>query len=321
MLWLYIFIGVILFVALAECGIAVYFFNYAIKRNPYDPYKKAEKYPDEMKEELAVYEAAKKGLLDYEYDGIELLSRDGLKLKARYYHSKSPCGITVIMMHGYNTNWFYQFGYDALFYLSHGCDVLLPDQRACGESEGKYITFGVFESEDCADWCYRVNEEYAPEYIILHGISLGGATVCCATGEKLPDNVKGVIEDCGFTSPYEQFVHNLKPMHLPPFIVLPVTSLYCKIRAGFSFKQKCAVDVIKNNKLPLLVIHGDTDTFVPTWMGKKIYEAANCDKELVLADNAEHAMAYRVDGEKCQAAAARLIYKATGIDIKNKEIK
>lgn len=317
MLWLYILLGVAALLVIVECGIAVYFFNFAIKKHPYEPYKEAEKRPEEMKEELAVYDAAKKGLHEYEYDTVELLSRDGLKLKARYYHAKASRKITVIMMHGYNNCWFYQFGYDALFYLSHGCDVLLPDQRACGESEGKYITFGVYESEDCADWCYRVNEEYSPEYIILHGISLGGATVCCATGEKLPKNVKGVIEDCGFTSPYEQFVHNLKPMHLPPFMVLPVTNFYCKMKAGYGFKQKRAVDVIKENKLPLLVIHGDTDTFVPTWMGKKIYEAATADKELLLIEGAEHAMAYRVDEKKCQAAAARLIYKATGVDITN----
>ena len=315
MVWLYILIGAVLLICALEFGIAVYFFNYAIKKKPYDPYKKAEKYPEEMKDELAVYDAAKKGLAGYEYDDIDLLSRDGLTLKARYYHAKASHGITVIMMHGYNNNWFYQFGYDALHYLSHGCDVLLPAQRACGESEGKYITFGVYESEDCADWCYRINEAYSPNYIILHGISLGGATVCCATGEKLPDNVRGIIEDCGFTSPYEQFTHNLKPMHLPPFIVLPVTSLYCKMKAGFGFRQKCAVDVIKQNRLPLLVIHGGTDTFVPTWMGKKIYDAATCDKELLIVDGAEHAMAFREDEKKCQDASARLIYKATGIDI------
>ena len=89
MLWLYILIGVIAVLALAELGIAVYFFNYAIKRHPYDPYKKAAKYPEEMKDELAVYEEAKKGLSEYGYDTVELLSRDGLNLKARYYHSKA----------------------------------------------------------------------------------------------------------------------------------------------------------------------------------------------------------------------------------------
>ena len=315
MLWLYIILGVIALFVILEIGVAIYFFNYAITRKPYDPYKRAEKDPERMKDELEVYDKAKKGLLYYEYDDIDLLSRDGLKLKARYYKAKASHGITVIMMHGYNNCWFYQFGYDALYYLFHGCDVLLPDQRTCGESEGKYITFGVYESEDCADWCYCVNETYHPKYIILHGISLGGATVCCAAAEKLPDNVAGIIEDCGFTSPYEQFKHNLKPMKIPPFLVLPVTNIYCKLKAGFGFKQRCAVDVIKDNKLPLLVIHGGDDTFVPTWMGKKIYDAATADKELLLVDGAEHAMAYRVDEKKCQAAAARLIYKATGIDI------
>ncbi|MBO4869844.1 MAG: alpha/beta hydrolase [Clostridia bacterium] len=316
MLWLYILIGVAALFLLLEAAIAVYFFNFAIKPHPYDPYKKHDQHPElDMDAELKTYNDAKKGLLSYEYDTIQLISRDGLKLNGRYYHAKASRGITVIMMHGYNNNWFYQFGYDALYYLEHGCDVLLPDQRACGESEGKYITFGVYESEDCADWCYRVNEEYSPSYIILHGISLGGATVCCAAGEKMPGNVAGIIEDCGFTSPYEQFVHNLKPMKLPPALVLPVTEMLCRMKAGFGFRQKCAVDEIKKNKLPLLVIHGAEDTFVPTWMGKKIYEAAECDKELLLVDGADHAMAYRIDGEKCRTAAARLIYKATGIDI------
>ena len=314
---LYVVLGIIALFVIAEIGIAIYFFNYAIKKHPYDPQKRAEKEPEKMKEELLRYDEAEAGLAEYESDEIQLLSRDGLKLYAKYYHAKASRGITVIMMHGYNMTGFYQFGYDALYYLSHGCDVLLPDERACGKSEGKYVTFGVYESEDCADWCYRVNEEYSPGYIILHGISLGGATVCVATGEKLPDNVKGVIEDCGFTSPYDEFTHNLHDMKVPPFLALPATNLYCKMKAGFGFRQKCAVEVIKQNKLPLLVIHGDTDTFVPTWMGKKIYEAATCDKELVLAKGAEHARAFRDDTETCRSAAARLIYKATGIDITN----
>ena len=316
MWWLYVLLGIAALFIVAETGISLYFFNFAIKPHPYDPYKKHKEDPDaDMDAELQMYEDAKKGLLLYKYDEIDLLSRDGLKLKARYYHANASRKITVIMMHGYNNNWFYQFGYDALYYLSHGCDVLLPDQRACGESEGKYITFGVYESEDCADWCYRVNEAYKPEYIILHGISLGGATVCCATGEKLPDNVKGIIEDCGFSAPYDQFVHNLKPMKIPPVLVLPATELLCKMRAGYGFRQKCADKIIASCKLPLLVIHGGSDSFVPTWMGKRIYENAKCEKELLIIDGAEHAMAYRDEPEKCQAAAARLIYRATGVDI------
>lgn len=313
----YIILGVVVLFLLLEIAVAVYFFNYAIKPHPYDPYKEAKEHPEKDKtEELALYEAAKEGLSHYTYDEMELLSRDGLKLKARYYHANASRGVTVVMMHGYNNNWFYQFGYDALFYLSHGCDVLLPDQRACGESEGKYITFGVYESEDCADWCYRVNEEYKPKYIILHGISLGGATVCCAFAEKLPDNVAGVIEDCGFSVPYDQFRHNLKTgFGIPHFLVLPATDLYCRLKAGFGFRQKCAETAIKQCRVPLLVIHGGNDTFVPTWMGKKIYDSAVCDKELLIVDGAEHARAFRDDGEKCQDAAARLIYKATGIDI------
>ena len=318
MLWLYILLGLVILFVVLEAATAVFFFGFAIKRHPFSPEKRQRENPDlDMSTEYELWEKGKEGLADHSFDTCELVSRDGLTLKARYYHAASPRGITVVMMHGYNMNWFHQFCFDALFYLSRGCDVLLPDQRACGESEGEYLTFGIRESEDCADWCRKVNELYSPEYIILHGISLGGATVLMATGEDLPENVRGVIEDCGFTSPYEQFKHNLKTMYkwLPPILVLPVTGLYCKVQAKFGFKDKDSSEIIKNCRIPLLVIHGGSDDFVPTRMGREIYEAAVCDKELLIIEGAEHAFAYRDEREKCEQAAARLIKKATGTDI------
>ena len=319
MIFVYILCGLAALFLILEIAAALYFFKLAVVPRPFD-FETAVNDPKADRDytpDLEMLHTAQAYLKDRSPESIELLSRDGLRLKGVYYHAEQPKGVTIIMMHGYNHTGIGQFGYYCMFYLKNGCDVLLTDQRACGKSEGKYITFGVRESEDCADWCYRINEEYKPESIILHGISLGGATVMMALSEQLPQNVKGVIEDCGFTSPYDEFTHNLHDMKVPPFLALPATNLYCKMKAGFGFRQKCAVEVIKQNKLPLLVIHGDTDTFVPTWMGKKIYEAATCDKELVLAKGAEHARAFRDDTETCQSAAARLIYKATGIDITN----
>ena len=314
MLFVYILIGIAVLFIIAEIAAAKYFFKLAVVPKPFD-FETAVKDPKAEKDytaDLEMLHTAQAYLKDRSPESIELLSRDGLRLKGVYYHAVQPKGVTVIMMHGYNHTGIGQFGYDCMFYLKNGCDVLLPDQRACGKSEGKYITFGVRESNDCADWCYRINEEYKPESIILHGISLGGATVMMALSEQLPDNVKGVVEDCGFTSPYEQLKHNVEQMKIPPVLVMPVTSLYCKLKAGYGFKDKSSLDGIKANKRPLLVIHGDKDDFVPTEMGRRVYDTADCDKELIITKDTEHADSFKNHREQCEEACMRLIRKATG---------
>lgn len=317
MIFVYILIGLIVLFAVFETIAALYFFKLAVVPRPFD-FETAAKDPKDGRDytdDLEMLHTAQAYLKDRRPETVELLSRDGLKLKAVYYHAEQPKGVTVIMMHGYNHTGMGQFGFYCMFYLKNGCDVLLTDQRACGKSEGRYITFGVRESEDCADWCYRINEEYKPEHIVLHGISLGGATVMMALSEQLPKNVEGVIEDCGFTSPYEQLKHNVEQMKIPPFLVMPVTDLYCKLKAGYGFKDKSSLDGIKQNKRPLLVIHGDKDDFVPTEMGRRIYEAADCDKELVITENTTHADSFRNHRGQCEEACLRLVTKATGVDV------
>ena len=319
MIFVYILSGLIVLFLIAEFIAARYFFKLAVIPQPFD-FETAAKDPKadrDFTEDLEMLHTAQAYLKDRFPEPITLVSRDGLDLQAVYYHAEEPKGITVIMMHGYNHTGIGQFGYYCMFYLKHGCDVLLTDQRACGKSEGKYITFGVRESEDCADWCYRVNEQFKPEHIILHGISLGGATVMMALSEQLPDNVRGVVEDCGFTSPYEELRHNVEQMKIPPFLVMPATDLYCKLKAGYGFKDKSSIDGVKANRRPLLVIHGDSDDFVPTEMGRRIYEAADCEKELVLTENTAHADSFKNHGAQCEEACLRLVTKATGVDVAN----
>lgn len=317
-MWLlYVALALIVLFIIAEICIARFFFNYALCPHPFDLYESQKKYPKEdFSLQIKRYEQGVKELEGFASEPAQITSKDGLTLRAMYYRSKESNGVCVVFMHGHNSNGSIDFSTEAAFYLQRGCDCLLTDQRACGKSDGKYITFGIKESEDTALWCDFVCDKYAPEHIILHGMSLGGATVLMAAGEKLPRCVHGIVADCAFTSPYEQYSYLLKhQFKLPAWLVLPVTQIFVKAKAHFGFKDKDTREIMKKNKLPVLFIHGKSDNYVPTYMSEQNYSVAVCDKELLLIDDCKHAEAFRVNEPACRAAVIRLVKKATGVTL------
>ena len=121
---------------------------------------------------------------------------------------------------------------------------------------------------------------------------MGSATVLMASGEKLPDDVKCIISDCGFTSVLDELAHNLKQSHIPPAIILPTATLLSKKRIGYSFKEASTIEQVKKSKTPTLFIHGDQDDFVPTYMVYDLYNACAADKDLLIVEGAKHAQSY-----------------------------
>ena len=221
-------------------------------------------------------------------------SFDGLKLFARYYNNNSDK--TMILFHGYRSAATRDFSCAVKMYSDFGFNVLLCDQRSHGKSEGRLITFGVKESKDVLTWVEFVNREYSPQSIALGGMSMGATTVILACGFKLPQNVKCVVADCGFTSPADIIKEVAKKnfkINAAPF--LPVLNICCKLFGRFSIFGVSTTNAIKNSNIPFLLIHGKGDTFVPSEMSKKGYDA-NPDKvELVLVDGANHGMAFLKD--------------------------
>lgn len=227
-----------------------------------------------------------------------LESSDGLKLHALYLPHEGSHKYAVVC-HGYGSIPQYGGGFAAKFY-EMGYSVLAPAARAHERSEGRYAGMGWPERRDIVAWVNTLAEQDPEAEIVLFGISMGGATVMMTSGEAdLAPNVKCVIEDCGYSSVWDEFAVQLDEMFgLPTFPVLDAASLVTRLRAGYGFKEASAVEQLKKTKLPMLFIHGEEDTFVPYWMLDVVYGACgSAEKEKLSVPGAAHGGAAGTDPE------------------------
>lgn len=252
----------------------------------------------EKPDAILISAAARKAALLREKctEKITIKNRDGLTLTGHWLRCEKPKRI-VIAMHGWRSCWDSDFSLISDFFLSSGCSVLFPDQRAHGESEGEHIGFGAFERYDCYDWVnYVIENEPQDIPIYLCGISMGATTVLMTAGLDLPERVKGIIADCGFTSPKDIWQHvmnnNLK---IKGTLALNIASFYISREAKMQDVDVSTVDALKNTRTPILFIHGDKDTFVPIDMTYKNYENCASEKSLLVVADAEHGLSYFVD--------------------------
>lgn len=203
----------------------------------------------------------------------------------------------VIIVHGYDSEARNMACYAENFYKM-GYSVFMPDQRGFGLSEGNDTSMGHKEQFDILRWVDYLNKNEA-ENIILFGVSMGAATVMLASGNNLPANVKAVIEDCGYTSVFEEFRYNLKRMFkLPEFPFLYIADIITIIRNGWSLKKNASCKAaVSKSKIPILFIHGSADEFVPFYMQDELYECAECTKEKLVIYGAGHAESHLTDKE------------------------
>ncbi|MGX7419466.1 alpha/beta hydrolase [Carnobacterium gallinarum] len=286
-----IIIGVSSLAAIAVFGLigaGNYFYDVAIAVN-----KKAFLESDSKEKKKNPWEAEENWYKNANREELAIVSEDGLNLYGIYIPAEKPSKKVVILAHGYAGN-LEQMSPYAKLYHDLGYNVLAPDARGHGKSEGDYIGFGWPERKDYQQWIDLMIEKVGSDSdIALHGVSMGAATVMMTSGEELPENVKVIVEDCGYSSVTEELTFQLKDMYnLPGFPILPVTSAVTKVRAGYFFGEASAVEQVKKNKVPMLFIHGDKDKFVPTDMVYEVYKANASEKELYIAPNAAHAQAY-----------------------------
>ena len=244
-------------------------------------------------------------------------SYDGLKLSARYFEVKdSP--LTMILFHGFRSIGDRDFGMSVKFYTEAGFSVLLVDERAHGESEGNFITYGVRERFDCVSWAKYAAEKLGAEHIVLGGMSMGSTTVQMATELDLPTEVIGVVADCGFTSPADIVSKVMRDMGVSPRLVLPILNFCFRTFAGFDVYACSTVEALsKNERIPVLFIHGRDDGFVPCEMSERGYAACRSRKQLVIVDGADHGLSYLTDKEKVTRELFGFIYSC--LDESNKE--
>ena len=228
---------------------------------------------------------------------VEIESKK-IQLHSYEVKNKKESKIWVIAVHGYTDSASFMVNSVKQF-LNYGYNVLMPDLRAHGKSGGKYIGMGWLDKDDIILWIDYLIATYGNIKIILYGISMGAATVMMTSGEKLPSNVRMVIEDCGYTSAWDEMAHELKYLFkMPTFPALYNANFITRIRAGYSLKKASCINQLKKSKLPILFIHGDKDNFVPFYMLDKLYEAGGSKKEKLVIKGAGHAEAQWINPEK-----------------------
>lgn len=229
---------------------------------------------------------------------LYITSSDGLKLHAFFEKSSNETNRYVIICHGYSGR-ASNMSVCAQKFDAMGFNVLAVDARAHGESEGTVRGMGFLERRDIILWIDEILSIDANAEIVLYGISMGAATVMMTAGESdLPQNVICVIEDCGYTSVYDEIGAQVKMRtSLPAFPLTDTASIITKIRGGYSFRQASCVEAVKRCKIPTLFIHGSKDGFVPFEMLDKLYNAAACEKEKLVVEGAVHAQSASKDPE------------------------
>lgn len=236
-------------------------------------------------------------LKEHHAQDVYVTSQDGLKLHGYWIPAENPRG-TILLAHGYRSTMLVDFGLAFAFYHALGMNILVPHQRAHGESEGRYITFGVKESEDMKCWIEFHNKNFGMRQMILSGMSMGASTVLYLADQQLPENVKCIIADCGFTSPKAILdVVYRGVVHIPSGPSLWAADLFARLFAGFNLNQKDTKQVLKNAKLPVMMVHGLADDFVPSYMSQQGYDICTGVKELLLVEGAGHGVSFLKDKE------------------------
>ena len=258
-----------------------------------------------------------------ETEDIYIQSEDGLKLHARLMDQSGAKG-TVLMFHGYRTHPEVDFSASSHVYYECGNRIVHIDQRAAGESEGKYIGFGVLESRDCCLWAqYIANRFGTDQKIILAGLSMGASTVLMATAHHedrrvrincspeepmevsmtLPKNVTGIVADSAFSSPYDIIKKRIRTTyHCNGRLLTIAIGIWSRMLAHYSLKELSVPDVMKHNTIPVLLVHGTEDSNVPVEMTVKIAENCQTPKQVLLVKGAEHGTGYLVDNEAYKKA-------------------
>lgn len=227
-----------------------------------------------------------------------ITSRDGVKLSAHWWDFGRKH--TVIFVHGYGNTGAQATLVAPLLVDMLDANILAPDCRGHGESGCEYIGMGWPDRFDVIDWAKQIAAQKGEQHeVVLFGLSMGGASVVSASGEELPKNVRVICSDCGFSSLADMFADVLqKRLHLPKWPLLAIADGEYKRMFGYSIYEVQPVKQIAKASVPVLIIHGSDDQFVPVRMANELYDACSCEKELLIVEGAKHALSAVVDTER-----------------------
>lgn len=291
-------VGIVFLMLIAYLGGGFYMLNYALcpiaaqkdYRNPdlkkswqylFDKYPYVKPWIDSLHQVRALQDTF-------------ITASDGTSLHAYYVASPDAARQTAVIVHGYTDNAIRMLMIGYLYHHDLHYNILLPDLRYAGLSEGTHIQMGWKDRLDVLHWMEIANQVFGGDtQMVVHGISMGAATTMMLAGEPQQNYVKCFVEDCGYTSVWDQFSKELdEQFHLPDFPLLYVANTLCQLRYGWNFREASAFEQVKKCTLPMLFIHGDADNYVPTWMVYKLYEAKTGAKELWVVPRVAHAASY-----------------------------
>lgn len=270
----------------------------AVSRSSYKPY-------------ADIIPMAQQWLTEHDAQHIYIRSHDDLKLHGWWVGAENAKG-SMLMFHGYKSTYLVDFCAVYEMYHNMGYNILLADQRSHGMSEGKFITFGVKEARDAAAWIHWHNRNMGPVPIFLCGMSMGASTVLFAAGNPLPENVRGITADSGFSSPYAIIRHVASKQigHLAP-VMMPAVNFWARQLALFDLKECSTENALKKCPVPVLLCHGLADDFVPSHMSQAGYDACCSEKKLILVEGARHGTSFLHDRERVENALLDFFRKYT----------
>ncbi len=285
--------------ASAEVLISAYFYRRTMKRNKAKVERTMKMAGTDWSQYKDIIGKRKEYFLSQPHEDVWITADDELKLHGTFFPNKNSKRI-VLCFHGYTSEGMKDYIALSDYYLRRGFAMLLVDERAHGLSEGNYIGFGCLDRKDALRWIEWLVKTCGEDIkIILHGTSMGAATVLMTSGLKLPDQVKGIVSDCGFTSPKEVFTHVLHSMyHMPAFPIIPIADIMNRKLAGYGMDECNAAREVRKSTTPTLFIHGSADTFVPCRMCEKMYENCGAKKWKLIIEGAAHAESYYKDTKR-----------------------
>ncbi len=289
-------VAILLALVIAIIAVTFYFINYALEPEKRSHAQAMERFHKREPAALKTWVDSLKSNNALRDTSITIEDRG--KMCALFINAKQPSNKVAMLLHGYNDRAESMLHIAYIYYHELGYNVILPHFYAHGNSDGDHINMGWFDRLDMLHWIDVANNLFSGDstatQMVIHGISMGGFTAMCISGEKCPPCVKCFVEDCGYTSVWDEFsieLHN--EFSLPDFPLMHLTSLLCKLRYGWTFGEASAIKQLKKSTLPMLFVHGDADTFVPYSMLQQLYNAKQHGyKEKYIAHGSEHARAY-----------------------------
>lgn len=298
--WVKVLGGLLIILLIINVAAGIFFYKLAIERGPKD-FLTGNADLEVSAETMDVFTEGdwRTWADDKPFEYWQMESFDGLTLQGYYLEAEEPTDKTVIFAHGYLGGARDMTLFGEYYYEELGFNIFTADSRGHGMSEGNYYGFGWHDRLDYVKWIDEIIEEVGEDAeIVLHGLSMGAATVLMTIGEELPNNVKLAIADSPYSSVYDLFDYQLDRMfHLPSFPILPTMGVITNIGAGYTPKEASALNQVRKADVPILYIHGGADTFVPTEMTEKLYKETTTDSEVFIVPEANHGESIVLDRE------------------------